>query len=311
MIKDKINLSVQIANIHFKNPVTVASGTFGHAEKYYNLEEVKKLGAIVPKTVTLHKREGNPPVRIVETPSGMLNAIGIENPGADEFIQTKLPAFKEIGVPLIISILGHTDEEFKALTEKFNAAGGIAALELNLSCPNLGKKVLVAQDPEATFRVVKAVKEISAVPVIAKLSPNVTDITVIAKAAEDAGADAVSLVNTFSAMAIDVRKRKSVLGNFTGGLSGPAIRPMAVYLVYQVAQTVKIPIIGMGGIMTAEDALQFILAGAAMVAVGTANFINPRAPLEVLAGIKDYLKKNKIRDIREIIGRLRKNSDIF
>lgn len=300
------NLSVQIAGIQFKNPVTVASGTFGHAEKYYNLEEVRKIGAIVPKTVTLHKREGNPPKRIVETPSGMLNAIGIENPGADNFIQNKLPSFRKIGVPLIISILGHTDEEFKILTEKFNAAGGIAALELNLSCPNLGKKVLVAQDPEATFRVVKAVKEMSKVPVIAKLTPNVTDITVIAKAAEDAGADAISLVNTFSAMAIDINKRKSVLGNFTGGLSGPAIRPMAVYLVYQVVRSVKIPIIGMGGIMTAEDALQFILAGATMVAVGTANFINPRAPLEVLEGIKDYMKKNKINDIREIIGELQK-----
>ena len=306
-----MNLSIQIGTARFKNPVTVASGTFGHAEKYYNLEEVKKLGAIVPKTVTLHKREGNPPVRIAETPSGMLNAIGIENPGADEFIQTKLPAFKKIGVPLMISILGHTDEEFKILTEKFNEAGGIAALELNLSCPNLGKKVLAAQDPEATFRIVKTVKEISQYPVIAKLAPNVTDITIIARAAEEAGADAISLVNTFSAMAIDVHKRKSVLGNFTGGLSGPAIRPMAVYMVYQVAQTVKVPIIGMGGIMTAEDALQFILAGATMVAVGTANFINPRAPLEVLNGIKEYMREHKIKDIREIIGSLRKNSDIF
>ncbi len=301
-----MNLSINIANTTFNNPVTVASGTFGHAEKYYNLEEVKKLGAIVPKTVTLHKREGNPPVRIVETPSGMLNAIGIENPGADGFIQNKLPAFKKIGVPLIISILGHTDEEFKTLTEKFNEAGGIAALELNLSCPNLGKKILAAQDPEATFRIVKAVKQISRVPVIAKLAPNVTDITVIARAAEDAGADAISLVNTFSAMAIDIQKRKSILGNFTGGLSGPAIRPMAVYMVYQVAQTVKIPIIGMGGIMTAQDALQFILAGASMVAVGTANFINPRAPLEVLEGIKEYMREHKIKDIHEIIGGLQR-----
>lgn len=301
-----MNLSVQISSIQFKNPVTVASGTFGHAEKYFNLEEVKKLGAIVPKTVTLHAQAGNPPKRIVETPSGMLNAIGIENPGADSFIENKLPSFQKVGVPLIISILGHTDDEFKVLTEKFNHAGGITALELNLSCPNLGKKVLVAQDPEATFRVVKAVKEISKVPVIAKLAPNVTDITVIAKAAEDAGADAISLVNTFLAMVIDVNKRKSVLGNFTGGLSGPAVRPMAVYFVYQVAQTVKIPIIGMGGIMTAQDALQFILAGATMVAVGTANFINPRAPLEVLEGIKEYMREHKIKDIHEIIGGLQR-----
>jgi dihydroorotate dehydrogenase (NAD+) catalytic subunit len=300
-----MNLSVNIGKAKFANPVTVASGTFGHTEKYYDLEEVKKLGALTPKTVTLHKREGNPPPRIVETPSGMLNAIGIENPGADGFIRTKLPALRKIGLPLIISILGHTDNEFEILTEKFNAAGGIDALELNLSCPNLGKAVLVAQDPRATHRVVKAVKGISKYPVIAKLAPNVTDITEIAQAAEEAGADGVSLVNTFSAMVIDVNQRASVLGNVTGGLSGPAIRPMAVHMVYTTAKKIKIPIIAMGGIMTAADALQYLIAGATMVAVGTANFINPRAPLDVLEGIKGYMKKNKIKDIKEIIGSLR------
>ncbi|OGX08640.1 MAG: dihydroorotate dehydrogenase B catalytic subunit, partial [Omnitrophica WOR_2 bacterium GWA2_47_8] len=252
-----MNLSVKIAGVEFKNPVTVASGTFGHAEKYYDLEEVKKLGAIVPKTVTLHKREGNAPPRIIETPSGMLNAIGIENPGADGFIKDKLPGFRKIGVPLMISILGHTDEEFIQLTEKFNRAEGVSVLELNLSCPNLKYKTLVAQDPAAVGRVVKAVKSISKYPVLAKLSPNVTDIAAIAKAAEDAGADGISLVNTFSAMVIDTKKRTSVLGNFFGGLSGPAIRPIAVYMVYQVAQAVKVPVVGMGGIMTANDALQF------------------------------------------------------
>lgn len=299
-----MNLGVKIGNAEFKNPVTVASGTFGHAEKYYNLDEVKQLGAIVPKTVTLRAQEGNPPPRIVETPSGMLNAIGIENPGADGFIAKKLPPLQKIGLPLIISILGHTDEEFQVLAEKFHRQKNVAALELNLSCPNLGKKMLVAQDPDATARVVGLVKKIAAVPVIAKLSPNVTDIAVIAKAAEDAGADAVSLINTFPAMVIDVQKRRSVLGNFTGGLSGPAIRPMAVYMVYKVARTVKVPVVAMGGIMTAEDALQYLLAGATMVAVGTANFINPRAPVEVLEGIKAYMKKNKMTDIQEIIGSL-------
>jgi len=299
-----MNISIKIANISFKNPVTVASGTFGHAEKYYNLEEVKELGALVPKTVTLNAQIGNPPQRIVETPSGMLNAIGIENPGVDGFIRDKLPGFKKIGVPLIISILGHNDEEFVILTEKFNAAGGITALELNLSCPNLGHKVLVSQDAKATFRVVGQVKRISKVPVFAKLSPDVTDIREIAKAAEEAGADAISLVNTLTAMVIDIDKRKSVLGNFTGGLSGPAIRPVAVKKVYDVAKTVKVPVIGMGGIMTARDALQFLIAGATMVAVGTANFINPRAPLEVLEGIKEYMGKNKIKDIKELIGSL-------
>lgn len=297
-----MNLSVKIGSAEFANPVTVASGTFGHAEKYYELDEVKKLGAIVPKTVTLNAREGNPPQRIVETPSGMLNAIGIENPGADGFIRVKLPPLQEIGVPLIISILGHTNDEFVTLAEKFHQQKQVAALELNLSCPNLGKKTLVAQDPQATNCLVKRIKAISSVPVIAKLSPNVTDIATIAQAAEEAGADAVSLVNTFSAMVIDVKKRRSALGNLTGGLSGPAIRPMAVYMVYQAAQRVKIPIIAMGGIMTADDALQFILAGATMVAVGTANFVNPRAPIEVLEGIKDYMRTNKINSIKEMVG---------
>ena len=300
-----MKLSIQIANITFKNPVTVASGTFGHAEKYFDLEEVKELGAIVPKTVTLFPQEGNPPLRIIETPSGMLNAIGIENPGADGFIAQKLPSFKKIGVPLIISILGHTDEQFIQLVEKFNAVEGVSALELNLSCPNLRHKVLVAQDPEATQRVVSKVKKISRYPVIAKLAPNVTDISDIAAAAEAAGADAVSLINTFSGMVINPKTRRSVLGNFTGGLSGPAIRPAALYLVYQVIQRVKVPVIAMGGIMTADDALQFLIAGATMVAVGTANFINPRAPLDVLEGIKKYMKENKVDDIKELIGSLK------
>ncbi len=283
----------------------MASGTFGHAEKYYDLREVKELGAIVPKTVTLHEREGNPPTRIIETAAGMLNAIGIENPGADGFIAKKLPAFRKIGVPLIISILGHTDEEFIQLTEKFNAAEGVSALELHLSCPNLKQKTLVAQDPQATARVVKAVKNISKYPVIAKLSPNVTDISEIAVAAESAGADAISLINTLVGIAIDVRKRKSILGNFTGGLSGPAIKPIALHMVHEVYRKVKIPIVGMGGIMNAKDALEFIIAGATMIAAGTVNFINPRAPLEILEGIKDYMKENKINDIKEIIGSLK------
>ena len=300
-----MNLTIKIGSATFGNPVTVASGTFAHAEKYYGQEEVKKLGAIVPKTVTLPAQEGNPPQRIVETPSGMLNAIGIENPGADGFIQNKLPPLKKTGVPLIISILGHNDDQFEVLTEKFNRAGGIAALELNLSCPNLGHKVLVAQDPDATARVVKKVKAISNVPVIAKLSPNVTDVSEIALAAEQAGADGVSLINTFTAMVINTKTRRSVLGNFTGGLSGPAIRPIAVHMVYQVAQKVKIPIVAMGGIMNADDALQFLIAGASMVAVGTANFINPRAPLEVLNGIEGYMQKYKFNDINQIIGSLK------
>lgn len=301
-----MNLSVKIGSATFDNPVTVASGTFPHAEKYYDLEEVQKLGAIVPKTVTWLAQQGNPPQRIVETPSGMLNAIGIENPGAEGFIKSKLPSFKKIGVPLIISILGHGDEQFEQIARKFNEIDGLAAIELNLSCPNLGQKILVAQDPQATYRVVGKMKGILRYPVIAKLSPDVTDIKSIAKAAEDAGADGISMINTFTAMVIDVKTRRSVLGNFTGGLSGPAIRPAAVRMVHDVAKTVKVPIIGMGGIMTAEDALQFLIAGASMVAVGTANFINPRAPLEVLQGIQDYMKKNKMNDIKDLIGSIQR-----
>ncbi len=301
-----MNLSVQIGNLKLKNPVTVASGTFGHAEKYYDLKEVKELGCLVPKTVTLYPQEGNPPPRIIETAAGMLNAIGIENPGADIFIEKKLPALRKIGIPLVISILGRSDEEFIQLARKFNEAPGVAALELNLSCPNLQHKILVAQDPEATFRVVKLIKDVSKIPVIAKLSPNVTDITAIAAAAQAAGADAVSLINTFVAMAINTKTRTPVLGNFTGGLSGPAIKPIALNMVHEVACKVKIPVIGMGGIMTANDALEFLIAGATMVAVGTANFINPRAPLEILEGIKTYMRENKINDIKEIIGSLKK-----
>lgn len=301
-----MDISITIGNARFKNPVTVASGTFGHAEKYFQLEEVKKLGAIVPKTVTCHAQVGNPPVRIFETPSGMINAIGIENPGIDGFIETKLSSFKKVGVPLIISILGHNEEQFVEVVEKLNRQTGIAMIELNLSCPNLGHKTLVAQDPEATYRLVKRLKAVSKYPLSAKLSPNVTDISEIAVAAENAGADAVSLVNTFAAMAIDIKTRRSRIGNFTGGLSGPAIRPIAIKMVHDVYKRVKVHIIGMGGIMTANDALEFLIAGASMVAVGTANFVNPRAPLDVLEGIKAYMKENKMTDIREIIGSLTK-----
>lgn len=301
-----MNLSVKIGKVKFDNPITVASGTLAHAERYYQMAEVKNLGAIVPKTVTLNQQEGNPPVRIVETPSGMLNAIGIENPGADGFIKDKLPAFDAIGVPLIISVLGHTPDEFMKIIEKFNAVKykNVVALELNLSCPNLGHKTLVAQDPKATEALIKKLKKISRFPLFAKLSPNVTDITVIAKAAQNGGIDAISMINTFTGMVIDVHTRRSKLGNFTGGLSGPAIRPLAVNMVHQVYRQVDVPIVAMGGVMNADDALQFMIAGATMVAVGTANFINPRAPMDVLDGIKDYMSKNHIKDVKKIIGSL-------
>jgi len=235
----------------------------------------------------------------------MLNAIGIDNPGADVFIQAKLPLLRKIGVPLVISVSGNSDEEFVALVEKFHALPGVSAIELNLSCPNLQHKVLVAQDPVATARVVRKVKAIARLPIIAKLSPNVTDIVPIARSAEAAGADGLSMINTLAGMAIDVKTRCPVLGNVTGGLSGPAIRPVALSMVYRAAREVDIPIIAMGGIMTAEDALQFLIAGATMVAVGTANFVSPCAPVEVLDGIKEYMRANKITDIRELIGSIK------
>ncbi len=301
-----MNLSVKIAKHTFKNPVTVASGTFGHAEQYYDLEEVKRLGALVPKTVTFYPQEGNPPVRIVETPSGMINAIGIENPGIDGFIQGKLPALRKIGVPLIISILGHDVAQFIGIVEKLNRQEGIAAIELNLSCPNLKHKTLVAQDPQATEALVKKVKSLSKFPLIAKLSPNVTDIGDIAAAAEAGGADALSLINTFTAMAVDIKTRRSKIGNFTGGLSGPAIRPLAVAMVHQAYKRVRVPLIGMGGIATAADALEFIIAGATMVAVGTMNFINPRAPIDVLEGLQAYMNEYQLTDLNQIRGSLKK-----
>ncbi|MBF0485980.1 MAG: dihydroorotate dehydrogenase [Candidatus Omnitrophica bacterium] len=301
-----MNIAVKIGKSVFPNPVTVASGTFGHSEELYSLKEVRCLGAIVPKTVTLKAQEGNPPRRICETPAGMINAIGIENPGIDVFIAKKLPGLKKTGVPVIVSISAHSENDFALMAQKLNAAGKIAAIELNLSCPNLKKKVLVAQDAAATASVVRRIKRISKYPVIAKLSPNVTDIAAIALAAEASGADAVSMVNTFAAMSIDVKRRCSRIGNFTGGLSGPAIRPIAVRMVCETAAKIKIPIIGMGGITNANDALEFLIAGASMVAVGTYNFINPKAPLEVLIGIMAYMKENRMTDIRELIGSIKR-----
>jgi len=296
------SLKVKIANVEFQSPVTVASGTFWYKPEYYSDEEMRRFGAIVPKTVTLRAQEGNPPPRVAETPSGMLNAIGIENGGADDFIANKLPGLLRTGVPVIPSILGHDEKEFVELAQRFNGIPGVAALEVNLSCPNLRKKVLIAQDPELTRQTVHRIKKATKLPVIAKLTPNVTDIKVIARGAQDGGADGLSLINTLSAMAIDVKKRRPVLGNVTGGLSGPAIKPVAVRMVYEAFSTVGIPIIAMGGIVNAHDALEFIMAGATMVAVGTMNFVDPLAPFQVLEGIEQYMKDNGIKDIKELIG---------
>ena len=306
-------LSVKIGALRLKNPVMVASGTFGYAEEFSSFIHLKELGAIVTKTITLKPRQGNPPPRTCETPSGMLNSIGLENPGIDEFIKKKLPFLVKIGAPIIVSISAENDpEEFIELSGKLGKLSGVAALELNISCPNIkvtksqSHKVtrLISQDAAVTFETVKMVRKCTDKPIITKLSPNVTDITEIALSAEKAGSDAVSLVNTFLGMGIDVQRRTSKISTVTAGLSGPGIRPIAVRMVWEVYQKVRIPIIGMGGIMDASSALEFIIAGASAVSVGTANFIKPSVSVEIVAGIKDYLASNKINDIRDIVGSL-------
>lgn len=301
-----VNLKVKIGNLKLNNPVMVASGTFG--PEYGELVNINKLGSYIAKTITLNARTGNPPPRVIDTPSGMLNSIGLENKGLDDFIKNKLPALKNIKVPLIASIAGNDADEFEELAKGLSKAKKVAALEINLSCPNVkhGKRdFLIAQDEDATHEIVEAVRKVTTLTVIIKLSPNVTDITKIAKAAQGAGADAVSLVNTFVGMAIDIDTKRPVLGNATGGLSGPAIKPIALRMVREVYKNLKIPVIGIGGIMNASDAIEFMLCGANAVQVGTANFVNPNAAVEIIGGIKDYMVKNKMPGIKGLIGALK------
>ena len=298
------NLSVKIGKLKLKNPVMVASGTFGYAEELERFMDLKKLGALVTKTITLKEKLGNPPPRTVETAAGMLNAIGLENPGLQVFVRDKLPFFKNTGVPIIVSIAADCDADFRNLTRSLNRTEGVAALELNLSCPNLGTKTLVSQIDKATYRVVKMVRKSTSLPLIVKLTPNVTDIGLIARAAVSAGADAISLVNTFLGLAIDVDTKRPKLANITGGLSGPAIKPIALRMVREVSHAVDVPIIGMGGIMNTTDALEFIIAGSTAVAVGTASFISPGVSGEIVDGLSKYLLKNKINNINQLIGSL-------
>ena len=283
----------------------MASGTFGYAEEFASLVDLKKLGAIVTKTITLKPRKGNPPPRTVETACGMLNAIGLENPGVKVFIKEKLPSLRKIGVPVIVSISADSDQEFVELTRILNKTACVSAIELNLSCPNLGTSRMVSQLDKATYRVVKAVRAATKLTLITKLTPNVTDIGLIARAAVAADTDAISLVNTFLAMAVDKDSKRPKLANITGGLSGPAIKPIALRMVWEVARTVYVPIIGMGGIMNTEDALEFIVAGATAVAVGTGSFVNPKASIEIIEGIKKYLAQKKIKDIKDLIGSIK------
>jgi dihydroorotate dehydrogenase (NAD+) catalytic subunit len=300
------NLSVSIGKLKLKNPVTVASGTFGYAEEFSGFIDLKQLGAIVTKTITLKPRQGNPPPRTCETPAGMLNSIGLENPGLEVFIREKLPLLKKTGVPIIVSISSEDDpQEFIALARRLDKIKEVAAIELNISCPNISRTRLISQDPKATYNLVKSVRRIAQKTLLTKLSPKVTDISEIALAAQKAGSDAVSLINTLSAISIDIETRKPKIGAITGGLSGPAIRPVALWMVWEVYQKIKIPIMGMGGIMDTPSALEFFIAGATAIAVGTANFINPKVTVEIIGGLKRYLIKNKIKNIQNLIGSLK------
>ncbi len=301
----KPKVEVHIGSLKLKNPVMVASGTFGYGREYADYVDPGRLGAIVTKTITKNRREGNRPPRICETTGGMLNAIGLQNEGLDDFVREKLPVCRDLGTKLIVSVGGETSSEYGEVIETLNAYSEIAAYELNISCPNIEyRDKIISQDEELTHKVVRDVRQKTNRTLIVKLSPNVSDIAKIARAVQDAGADAVSLVNTFLGMAVDVETRRPVLGNITGGLSGPAIKPMALRMVWQVYNKISLPIVGMGGIMNTRDAVEFLIAGATAVAVGTANFVDPRTPLEVVEGITSYLSQHHYKDVKELIGSL-------
>ncbi|HEX7568956.1 MAG TPA: dihydroorotate dehydrogenase [Verrucomicrobiae bacterium] len=298
-----MNLSVQIGKLRMQNPVTVASGTFGYGAEYARLIDLNLLGAVTVKGIRLNPVPGNPTPRTAEVTSGMLNAIGLQGPGVDGFIKKYWPFLQSLKVPTIINIWGTTVEEYAEVARRFDALGGVGALELNVSCPNI--KAGGAQfgtDCTLLSQVVAACRQATTLPLITKMSPNVPNIAPLAKAAEDSGSDALAVTNSFPAMAIDIRTRKPKLANITGGLTGPAIKPIAIKLVWEAAKAVKIPIIGMGGIQSADDAIEFLMAGATAVEVGTANFYEPQTVLQVIAGIRDYMERNKLSDVREITG---------
>ncbi len=297
-----MNTSVNIAGVTFKNPVTTASGTFGSGMEYGEFVDLNRLGAVTTKGVALNPWPGNPTIRVTEVYGGMLNAIGLQNPGIDVFTKRDIPFLKQYDTKIIVNVCGKTVEEYVGVVEKL-ADQPVDMLEINVSCPNVKEGAIAfGQDAKALENITKEIKKVAKQPVIMKLSPNVTRIADMARAAESAGADAISLINTITGMKIDINKRKFVLANKTGGMSGPAIKPVAVRMVYECHNAVNIPIIGMGGIQNAEDALEFILAGASMVAVGAANFANPLATIEVIDGIEDYMKRNKIEDIKDLVG---------
>lgn len=297
-----VDLSIQLNRIALKNPVLVASGTFGYAREMAGTIDFAKLGGIIPKTVTRQPRIGNPPPRTIETPSGLLNAIGLDNDGIKHFIEHHLPYLRTLPTAIIPNIAGKNEDEFFEMTAMFKNESGLAALELNLSCPNVSGGIDFAIDAEVTRRIVRGVRNRIDTPIIAKLTPNVTDVVPIAKAAADAGADAVSLVNTFVGMAIDWRRRKPVLGNVTGGVSGPAIKPMVMRIVWQVAKARAIPIIAVGGIATVDDVMEFLVAGASAVQIGTANFYNPTASMRIVDTLPDAMHQLGCERLYELIG---------
>ena len=297
-----MNTKVTIAGVELKNPVMTASGTFGSGAEFSEFYDLGALGAVVTKGVANVPWPGNPTPRITETRSGMLNAIGLQNPGIDVFCKRDIPFLKQHDTKIMVNVCGHSTEEYLRVVERL-ASEPVDLLEINISCPNVKEGgIAFGQDPKAVETITREVKKVAAQPVVMKLSPNVTDITVMARAAEAGGADAVSLINTLTGMKIDVERQTFALANKTGGMSGPAVKPVAVRMVYQVAQSVNIPIIGMGGIATAEDALEFILAGATAVSVGTANFFNPYATVEIAEGIENYMKRHNIEKLTDLIG---------
>jgi dihydroorotate dehydrogenase (NAD+) catalytic subunit len=296
-------MQVDIGGLIIKNPVMTASGTFGYGEEYAPYLDIRRLGAIIAKGISLQPRAGNMPPRIMETPCGMLNAVGLENPGVHAFIKDKLPFLRGFDVPLIANVFAETIDDFKKLTELLSEAKEVAALEINISCPNVKKGgIIFGSDPDMAHSVTREVKCLTDLPVIIKLTPNVTDICLIAESVEDGGADAISLINTLTGMSVDIERRIPHLANVTGGLSGPAIKPVALRMVWQVAKRVEVPVIGIGGIVNASDAIEFLIVGARAVQVGTANFINPSATLDIIDGIEEYLKRHNMADINDLIG---------
>ena len=299
-----MDLSTTLGRLSLRNPVLVASGTFGYAREMAGAVDFARLGGVIPKTVTRQPRAGNPPPRTVETASGMLNAIGLDNDGIDHFIAHHLPYLRTLPTAIIPNIAGKTADEFVEMAEQIGSELGLAALELNLSCPNVSGGLDFATDPEVTRRIVADVRRVCPVPLIAKLTPNVTNVVPIAQAAVDGGADAVSLINTLVGMAVDWRKRRPVLGNVTGGLSGPAIKPVALRLVWQVARNVRVPVIGVGGIATIDDVMEFLVAGASAVQVGTANFYDPTASVRLVEQLPAALSQLGGTDVRDVVGTL-------